>query len=84
MEQLSFKCMINSCKTIFRYTDSLDHIKVCQIPIVNCLAKCEETKTFKGRRELKEHLVKYCQKLVEVCSDCCEQLIREEEVEHDC
>ncbi len=31
-----------------------------------------------------EHLVKDCTKLEEVCSDCCEQLIREDEVEHDC
>ncbi len=84
MEQLSFKCKINSCKTVFKYTDSLNHIKVCQIPVVKCLANCKEAKTFKGRKVLKEHLVKDCEKLVQVCLDCGENTIREEEAEHDC
>ena len=29
MEQLSFKCKINSCTTTFKYSDALEHIKTC-------------------------------------------------------
>jgi len=60
-EDLSFKCNINDCASTFKFTEAFEHIKVCQIPKLKCLASCtDDLKFFKGRKEMKDHFETDC------------------------
>ena len=84
MEAFSFKCSINGCEVTVKYNDALDHIKICQIPVVTCLAKCSDTTTFKGRQPMRDHFKKECEKTTMQCDDCAAKLLRCEMKQHDC